>query len=310
MKYVEFINSKIRSVTQQENNLIMYGQNINAGSCLSGLTKGLDLDKNNQILNTQNSENTLTGIGFGLMLSGISSIYFMKQMDFLLLGIDHIVNTYNIIRQNEPKASFTIFPINVDSGYEGPQSGLNNINDFSSIAEVDCYSMTNKIDTESIINKYLVEPGFRIISPSQRLLRESVIDIDVIFKHEEFKYFEYIRGDDVSVICFNYSLPYGIELCDLLSDNGVHPSLFSVNTCLDFDCDNLIYNINKSKKLVLIDDSKSYNKSSDKFLNKIYQNCILDEVIILDRLNEKNKYYPRHDKMLISYQEVLSKVSC
>ena len=110
------------------------------------------------------------------MLNSTSSIFFMKQMDFLLLGIDHLVNTFNIIRQNEPAASFTIFPITVDSGYEGPQSALNNFNDFCSIAGVNGYSFTNKIDTEQILSKYLVKPGFRILSPSQRLLQKDMLD--------------------------------------------------------------------------------------------------------------------------------------
>ena len=38
-----------------------------------------------------------TGVGFGLMLRSVNSVFFMKQFDFLLLGIDHLVNTYNII---------------------------------------------------------------------------------------------------------------------------------------------------------------------------------------------------------------------
>ena len=50
------------------------------------------LDKVESI-NTQNSENSLIGFGFGLMLSKINSIYLVKQLDFVLLGLDHIVNT-------------------------------------------------------------------------------------------------------------------------------------------------------------------------------------------------------------------------
>ena len=124
MKYVQFVNSLLKNVIKKENDLVLYGQNINAGSCLSGLTRGLGNVNSGLTINTPNCENTLVGIGFGLMLSGTSSIFFMKQMDFLLLGIDHLVNTYNIIRQDKPEVSFTIFPINVDSGYEGPQSAF------------------------------------------------------------------------------------------------------------------------------------------------------------------------------------------
>ena len=111
MKYVEYVNRLIRDEVIKTDRLVLYGQNINAGSCLGGLTKNLKVRNNSKIINTQNSENTLVGVGFGLMLNKISSIFFMKQLDFLILGIDHLVNTYNIIRANAPKASFTIMPI-------------------------------------------------------------------------------------------------------------------------------------------------------------------------------------------------------
>ena len=70
------------------------------------------------------------------MMSGVSGIFFMKQLDFLLLGIDHLVNTYNIIRnvqEKYPNGSFTIVPTIVDSGYDGPQSSFNNLNDLISV---------------------------------------------------------------------------------------------------------------------------------------------------------------------------------
>ena len=162
MKYVQYINSLIKEVVKDESKLVIFGQNINAGSSLSGLSKGLSIQDDGLIINTQNSENSLVGVGFGLMLNNVSSVFFMKQMDFLMLGIDHLVNTYNIIRQENPNASFTIFPIIVDSGYEGPQSSLNNFDDFCSIAGVEGYSFTNMADAKVIISEHLFKPGFRI----------------------------------------------------------------------------------------------------------------------------------------------------
>ena len=99
----------IKKAVKKNQSSVLYGQNINAGSCLGGLTRGVSEINNGMTLNTPNIENTLVGVGFGLMLSSVNSVFFMKQFDFLLLGIDHLVNTYNVIRQTQPKASFTIF---------------------------------------------------------------------------------------------------------------------------------------------------------------------------------------------------------
>ena len=85
MKYVEFINSLIKEQVENQSEIILFGQNIDAGSSLSGLTRGISLSKNSLIINTQNSENLLVGAGFGMMLNSVSSVFFMKQLDFLLL---------------------------------------------------------------------------------------------------------------------------------------------------------------------------------------------------------------------------------
>ena len=309
MKYVEFVNSVLMKTIDETNKLVLFGQNMNAASCLSGLTRGLGDVNNGLTINTPNCENTQVGVGFGLMLNGISSIFFMKQMDFLLLGIDQLVNTYNIIRQNEPKASFTIFPITLDSGYEGPQSALNNFSDFCSIAGVTGYSFTNKIDTQQIISNYLVKPGFRIMSPSQKLLREDLLDLEVIHQENECRYFQYEKGDNVSIICFNYSLQYGLVLSQVLLDKNIKSSLFSVNTYTDIDYTYIINNLRKTKNLILIDDTKSRTSVSDIFLKEIYQECILERKIILNREFSKDLFYPRNDQLDIDYKSVADKFS-
>ena len=75
---------------------IIFGQNITTGSRISGLTNNIEKIKKVEVINTQNSEASLTGFGFGLMIANTNSIYFSKQLDFIL-GLDHIINTLNSI---------------------------------------------------------------------------------------------------------------------------------------------------------------------------------------------------------------------
>ena len=111
MKYIEYVNGRIREELDGSSPMVLFGQNVTTGSCISGLTRGLVESGELRIINTPNVENTLVGVGLGLMLSGISSVFFMKQQDFLLLGIDHLVNTYNAVRIKQPAASFSIVTI-------------------------------------------------------------------------------------------------------------------------------------------------------------------------------------------------------
>ena len=307
MKYVQYVNTVIKEQLSANSNIVLYGQNIDAGSSLSGLTRGFKVNEG-FIINTQNSENLLVGVGFGLMLNNISSVFFMKQMDFLLLGIDHLVNTYNIIRQTNPNASFTVFPVTVDSGFEGPQSALNNFDDFCSIAGVEGYSFTNKQDTQCIISKFLFKPGFRILSTGQKLLREEVLDLKVEYKDTNCKFFQYNKGNNATIICFNKPLKYVIELRDLMLKKSLTSSLFSINSHLNADYEYIFQDISLTRNLIIIDDTKSKNRLSNTFLTEVLSKCSINRYKIVYREPQINDYFPREDSLEIDYKGVINEI--
>ena len=57
MKYVQYLNSLIKEQLGSQSDIVIYGQNIDAGSSLSGLTRGLSVKKG-LIINTQNKIKT------------------------------------------------------------------------------------------------------------------------------------------------------------------------------------------------------------------------------------------------------------
>ena len=307
MKFVKFLNQiLIKELSSFNNEVVIYGQNVHAGSCLSGLTR--DISSLDKVVssNSQNSENMLVGKGFGLMLNGVSSVFFMKQLDFLLLGIDQIVNTYNIIRQQDCNAAFTIFPVTVDSGYEGPQAILNNVESFSAIADVEAYSFTNKIDSSLIIENYLLKPGFRILSSGQRLLQSDLLELDLIYKDPDLNFIQYTKGNDVSILCFNHSLPYGLELSELILSKGLSSSLFSINNHGNFKSDALLKEIAISKKVILIDDSRGENNALNRVALEINRSIPDVKVTEAVRKQSERLIKPYEDSMKIDYNSLIN----
>lgn len=311
MKYVSFVNETINNKVSQAEKFVLYGQNVSAGSCLSGLTRGLKVGDSSFILNTPNSENTLVGIGFGLMLSGISSAYFMKQQDFLLLGIDHLVNTYNFIRLNEPKASFTVVTIAVDSGYQGLQSSLNNFGDFCSMARIPGYTITNRHDAQRVINAHLISPGFRIIGVSQRLFGTEILECEqIIYCEKDCTLFQYYQGKDATIVCFNFSFPQGSELYDKLKARGYYASLFNVNSVTPTKWDRIIEDVRHTKNIIVIDDSKSENLSCYDLLTNLLSECQVDNRLVIKReFQDSSWLWPNKDELIIDYEGVIERIA-
>ena len=258
MSYVSHVNQAIRDRAARHRNAVVFGQNVSAGSCLSGLTRGID-KTGATVINTPNLENTLVGTGFGLMLSGLPAAFFMKQQDFLLLGIDHLVNTYNLIRRQDTGAgSFTIVQIVVDSGYEGPQSALNNLPDLCSLARVEGYAIANAQDADNVIGRHLFAPGFRIISVSQRLFRRDMPTWDgPVETCGDGSLLRYARGSDMTVVALNFAWEQAHDLYRAAQGYGLSASLFASNALGETDWSPAIADAAKTGRLVILDDTKS-----------------------------------------------------
>ena len=270
MTYVEYINRIIRECVSNAENLACYGQNIVTGSCLSGLTRDLSVPTGSIVCNTPNSENTLVGMGFGTALRGGNAIYFMKQLDFLLLGLDQVVNTWNVVRMRQPAGSFTIFAIVVDSGFEGPQSCFNDLQGISSLAHLPAHSISDVSVAEPILDKYLISPGCRIIAVSQRLFRQSIPDqIEIPSRCDpDCQLFKFGSGQDVTLASFNFSAPQTFELRTNLETQGIDCSVFVSALASPRGWDQILDHACESGVLVVVDDGKGENRASDRLISE------------------------------------------
>lgn len=309
MKNIEYLNELIKREVLKTDNCVLFGQNINAGSCLGGLTRNIKLNSTSKIFNSTNAENSLVGFGFGLLMNGATGVFFMKQLDFLLLGIDHLVNTYNIIRSlgdTYPNGSFTIVATVVDSGYEGPQSSFNNLYDLCEIGHVNGFTVTNRTDAEYMFSRHFLKPGFRIIALSQRLGKEAVSKSGEPVKKiiGDGDIFQYKEGKDVTIVSFNFSFPQAVKLVEFLKANGVHASHFNVNSVTPASWEAIIADISITKRVILIDDSKSIQFPGDHLLSMVCD-MEVNKKIVLKKQLQSDWLYPVSDIFDIDHDDVL-----
>jgi len=307
VRYVELINGLIQDEIRDRQNIILFGQNIGTGSCLGGLTRNLSLTESSRLINTTNAENTLVGVGFGLMLNGISSIFFVKQLDFVLLGMDQIVNTNNYVRLSQSEASFTIVPIVVDSGYQGIQSSFNGFSDVCSLARIPGYLINGSGDATRIIKSELFRPGVKMIGVSQRLFGiegEQFPSVRSATKNNEI--FEYYDGQDLTIVCFNLSLTYGVELHKVAKDRGMSAALYNVNCVELIDWTMIDASILVTNRLVVIDDSKTVMGLPEQLVSRLNGGAGLEFLEIIKRRGPfEDTLRPSSDELSFDAEAVL-----
>jgi pyruvate dehydrogenase E1 component beta subunit len=272
LSYNDHIIREVNLVTHACGPVLLFGENIDTGSRIGGLARGLTVNPKGRIQNVGNCELVHCGLGLGMMLDGGQSALFVKQLDFMLLGIDQFVNTFNCIRAFKSRSewgSFTIFTLVCDQGFQGPQSSFNGAGDFASIANIPVFCLNAAGDAAQVIRHQFAAPGFRIICLSQRLFGAPALELPLQRSTDDDSVFQYESGSDATVVSFNFSLRDAVEMTARFRSAGVHADLFHVNCVPGAELHSVLESCRRTRKLILIDDSKTVTKWGDVIVTQL-----------------------------------------
>jgi len=273
-KYLQAMNQIISDRVNQMENTFVYGENLDRGSFISGLSKNLVSGPTRLVKNVGNCEYTHCGVGFGLMMSGKNAVLFVKQLDFMMLGIDHFVSTYGSIRATryqQPLGSFTIVTAIYDQGFQGPQSSFKGLGEICSMSGVSGFLLQELSDARKIVAEEISKPGIRFFALSQRLANEELTEVNIVDAAPDNSVIQYCSGSEVSIVCMGYSLAHGKSLVNLCVENGKGASLFSVNHVEDAKWEIAVHDASRTKKLVIFDDSHSTTSLCFRFLTDVLE---------------------------------------
>ncbi len=307
MNYGEAMNEALRAALSESAPVLAFGQYIGAGSHLSGLTRGINDISDCTVLNTPNCENAQVGFGFGNMLQGANGIFIVKQQDFLLLCLDQLVNTANIAVRDGVNGSFTILFVTVDSGYEGPQSRLNNFSDFCALTSQPGFTLSSRQEAFHILRAEIGAPGFRMLGVSQRLFRTDVIDLpDARPIDSKNAAFQYRSGEDLTVIACNFALSHALKFASDLEEAGISAAVYSAPRVDPDDCQAILRAISDKGPVLIADDSHSKISTGRQIAWHLSHNGI--ECLLVDRANEGQDLAPNADAFVLEMDSLLQQL--
>jgi pyruvate dehydrogenase E1 component beta subunit len=304
MDYVTTVNSFLLKELAKHNTSVVYGQNINAGSRLGGFSKGLDSIDGCEVINTPNVENSLVGMGFGLMLKNVPSVFMMKQQDFLLLGVDQLVNTWNALKSRGSFAPFVIAMIVVDNGWEGPQSSYNNLHGLGSLTGIETFNINGEHCIEPAMLKAF-SGGPKILAVSQKMFKmgptETTDEFIIEMKSNYVSYSKtQFKSKKIVIISFNFSFPEALEIAKEAICKGLSVTLIvSYTRTLNLDFDE-IQSCQKANQIFIIEDTKN---SIKQYSNFYFSSPLMNQpsnVHITIREDERNWHFPQADSLSIS----------
>lgn len=234
--------------------LVQMGENIDKGSCICGLCRNLPGD----LTNVGNCELTHVGTGLGLMMNGVHCVLYVKQLDFLLLALDQVANTMQLLRaQGTPlKGSFTIASIVCDQGYQGPQSSFQGLNGICATVRADGFAPVAGAEVERVVAGQFARPGFRLLAFSQRLFGAPVMDLPILWEAEDQSCFQFAAGRDATIACLSFTLDAGAELAARMAVEGQAASLFSLHPLAGGRWERVVEDASRTGRLIVFDGGK------------------------------------------------------
>lgn len=311
--YIAHIVAQVNEVTARCGPVLLYGENINYGSRIGGLARGLTVNPEGCIQNVGNCELTHVGLGLGMVLDGGQAVLFGKQLDFILLGLEQACNTFNFIRAYRSRStwgSFTIFVVVCDQGYQGPQSSLNSAGDFASLANIPAYCLNAAADVEKVIQRHFVSPGFRLIVLSQKLFGAPALELAAEWAAADESMFQYKSGNAATLVSFNFALRDVLDVDERFRASGIDSDVFHVNFVPGMSFTPIVESCARTGKLVLIDDSKTVTKFGDALVTELASTSPGVRILSICRRGcPDDRYGANDDRLLIDYERAFEFVS-
>lgn len=290
-KFRKFLRTNIKKGTT------IFGQNITSGSRISGLTHEIEKINSVKIYNTQNSEATLVGFGLGMMLNNKKSIYFAKQLDFLLLAMDQIVNSFNYIINKKLLGNFSIITYIVDSGFEGPQSRLHSLQEITSFSFVNSIYLVFpediKINLKKLNNNY-----FNIFCLSQRYFK-SYENPRLIKSFQKDEIFQYQKGNEGSIVAFGFSAYKALEI---IKKKKLKVDFYVITNPMSKINNKLLNKISKKNFLYIFEDSRSKVKNFDYIYDNILRKKPNFKIDVFCRDENRSKLKINDDIYRVKYE--------
>ncbi len=93
-----------------------------------------------------------------------------------------------------------------------------------------------------------------------------------------------------------------------MQQRGLNASLFSVNAVLPVDWEMILTSVRRTGRLVVLDDSKSINRSCHHLAIAVSQKCPTDRVRLVTRTPSDEGIRPNADQFVIDHESIISQL--
>jgi pyruvate/2-oxoglutarate/acetoin dehydrogenase E1 component len=262
LTYADAIREATEQEMERDPSVILFGLGVDDFKAIFGTTKGLfERFGPNRVSDTPLAEEAMTGVAIGAALAGLRPIHVHARMDYLLVGMNQLVNAAAKLRYMSGGAVSVPIVVRATIGRSWGQGPTHSQGLHALVMHV---------------------PGLKVAAPStpydaKGLLIESIRDDNpVVFVEHRMLHYQkghvpaesytvpfgkarfLAHGDDVTLVGISYMALECLRAQRSLEEAGIHAEVIDPVSLSPLDTDAIVESVRKTGRLVVVDTAWTF----------------------------------------------------
>lgn len=259
LTFAEAILEAAEQKLSEDPSVYMIGEGVPDPKAIFNTTKGLqEKFGKKRVFDMPVSENGLTGIIIGSAITGMKPILVHQRIDFSLYALDQVINNaakWHSMYGGQSSCPIVIRMI-VGRGWgQGNQHSQNLQSIYAHVPGLKVVEPSNAYEAKGLFISAINDPN-PVIFIEHRWLHNTTSHVpEEIYEIPIGKANLVHEGKDLTLVTWSYATLECIKACDFLKSQNISVDLINIRSLSPLDRDTIIASIQKTKKLLVVDDS-------------------------------------------------------
>jgi pyruvate/2-oxoglutarate/acetoin dehydrogenase E1 component len=258
LRYAEALAEAVGQEMERDSNVFVMGLDVDDHKAIQGSTRGL-LERfgPNRVFTTPLSEDAMTGVAIGAAMAGMRPIHVHIRMDFLMLGMNQLVNMAakaHYMYGGAVKVPLVVRCMIGKSWGQGAQhsQGLHSM--FMHIPGLKVIAPSNAYDAKGALIAAIRDDNPVIFMEHRLLYGLEAYVPEEPFTVELGKARVITKGDDITIVGISNMLVECLRARELLKEQGIHATVIDPITLSPLDSETIGRSVSRTGKLLVVDN--------------------------------------------------------
>jgi 2-oxoisovalerate dehydrogenase E1 component len=273
-RFIDAISEGLRISMQQNNRLVLMGQDIAAYGGAFKITEGfLEEFGKDRVRNTPLCESAIIGAALGLSLEGFASVVEMQFSDFVSAGFNQIVNNLAKIHYRWGQAANTVIRMPTGAGIgAGPFHSQSTEAWFMHVPGLKIVYPSNPYDAKGLLIAAINDPGPVMYFEHKALYRSVSGPMpEGIYEVRIGKAAVVQDGDDITIITYGAGVHWAREYA--MTNKTASFQILDLRTLLPLDYEAIQHSAKKTGKVLVLQEDTLTAGSGAEISAWISENC-------------------------------------